>query len=104
MMTEIEQFVLGGNIAQDVIMLSIAGSDLVLELQSCQSHHERKRFLFKDIEIEYEHSALESEEKLEFPLPLIGIDSSLQVHGKWRFVINTGDTELAYISEWPVKT
>jgi len=103
MLTEIEEFVLGDNVAHDLIALEKDGNEWKIEVESCDSSHERKAFVFPEASEEYEQLLLEEDEALEFPLPIIGFESFAKANQKWRFLLNAGDAEWAFTSRWPVK-
>jgi hypothetical protein len=101
MLTEIEEFILGGNVAHSLISLEKNGNEWKIEVESCSSIHERKSFLFTKVSEEYEQILLERDQELEFPLPIIGFESFAKENQKWRFLLNAGDVEWAFTSRWP---
>ena len=57
------------------MVLSMVASDLALEVESHSVNSERKRFLFSEVEMEYEHSTMGKSDDIKFPLPLVGIEA-----------------------------
>ncbi len=75
MLTKIEQFILSGNIAHDILMFSKKGTSISFKVESHAKGNVRKVFLFYEVELEYEQILLDSYEELRFPLPIIGAES-----------------------------
>lgn len=100
MLTKIEKFILGGNVAHDLISLEKYERQWEIEVESCKNH-ERKVFVFPEASEEYEQLILAPDETLKFPLPIIGFECFARKGSKWRFLLNASEVEWAFISNWP---
>ena len=104
MLTKIEQFIFGGNIAHDIYDLNREGTTWKLTVASHAARDERKIFLFKDVDQKYEEVVLDERRDFEYSLPIIGFECRLIGNEKWRFLLNAADVEWAFVSKWPIKT
>ncbi len=102
-LTSIEEFILEGNVAHDVISIEKTETSLELVVCDCSKDRNNKVFVFSDLQEEYEQIFIDTNEKLEFPIPIIGFECSPKEYNKWRFVLNVGDAEWVFQSKWPVR-
>lgn len=103
MLTDIENFVLGGDVAHNLHALEKHEREWTITIAPTGENMPFKIFIFTNADQEYEQLLLEENEVLEYPLPIIGFESRPENNGKWRFLLNVGDAEWAFTSDWPKK-
>ncbi len=98
----IEEFVLDGDHAHEVVAFTLSGARLILEVVSHGGVV--NEFVFDDVELEYEELLLDPGEVLELPEPLIGFENRPAGNNRWRFLLNAGSVEWVFESRWPTKS
>ena len=85
MLTDIEKFVLGENVAHDLRSLQKIEKDWIITIAPCTECTEgtsSKTFIFANVEEEYEQLLLDDGEELEFPLAIVGFESKPAIAGR----------------------
>jgi len=103
MLSDIENFLFGDNVAHDLHSLEKKGMTWVITIAPTGEKTHYRAFVFTNVAQEYEQLLLEEDEVLEYPLPIIGFESRPKENGKWRFLLNAGDVEWAFTANWPKK-
>ena len=101
MLTEIETFIFGKNIAHDLIELVKMSDHWIISVSSIDEPENVKRYSFYHVQDEYEEIHAGEVEEIEFPLPIIGFDSKELRDENWMFCLNVGDVEWGFVSKWP---
>ncbi|WP_444915884.1 hypothetical protein [Microbulbifer sp. TRSA007] len=101
MLSEIEQIVLGGDVAHDLLSLEKNSKTWIITISPAYNHKERKSFKFANVQERYEQDLTNEEDLLEYPLPIIGFDSKRLPRGNWSFCLNAADIEWGFFSDWP---
>lgn len=100
-LSAIEQFVLGGNVAHEVVTFTLSEACLMLKIVSGAGVI--SEFVFEDFELEHKELLLGPDEVLQLPEPLIGFENRPAGNNRWRFLLNAGSVEWAFESKWPTR-
>ena len=101
MLTKIEEFIFGGNVAHDLIEVFKDSNQWLITVSPVSDHSIKKKFCFLGVQENYEQHLTDDGGEIEYPLPIIGFDSKLLPNGLWEFCLNVSDVEWGFISEWP---
>ena len=103
-LSAIDKFLLGSNLAHDIASLVIDPDHLTMTLEDCNSEWNKKTFVFNNPKVESQLLMLQDGEELEYPLPLIGAESTIYAdQNRHRFLFNFSDFGIVFYSEWPYK-
>jgi hypothetical protein len=105
-MTDIEQFLFGGNMAHGIVEFSLAPGRIRLGLAPWETGGVHPNLsteaVFVNSKILWLWQIEEpDEEDLNLPWDIIGLDGYVLQGGRWKFVLNCGGIELGWESEWP---
>jgi len=101
MLSQIEEFILGGNVAHDLISLNKSGDFWLITVSPTYDRNVKKSFKFQNVQEKYEQDLTDEGEGLEYPLPIVGFDSKPLSNGLWDYCLNTADIEWGFVSNWP---
>jgi len=102
-LSEVEEFILGGDVAHNLVSLEKSNECWIIIVSPVHDETVKKKYKFENASEEYEQDLTDEGEELEFPLPIIGFDSTLLPNKMWRFCLNVLDIEWGFVSKWPTK-
>jgi hypothetical protein len=105
-MTDIEQFLFGGNIGHGIVEFTLALGSIRLRLAPWKgegvSHEALTEATFPNTKLLSLWQTEEPEEdELNLPWDIIGFDNYELTDGRWKFVLNCMVVEWCWESEWP---
>lgn len=103
MLSEIEQFILGGDFAHELNAIALAGDILTIDVRRLNDLEIPKKFSFTNVRALRYECLLAGDETLEFMLPVIAFESKRHLDGQWEFCLNAADAEWIFTADWPTR-